>query len=142
MRFNFGHSWEQKEAIRETQKRMTGINNPNFKYLDTLIESLHENKIKTSQDAKKHFTECDDQRKRAKEVYSRLGGLRITDGRLELYASWRNMGFSQYAILTAADALSREGYKTPDDLNNTLERWQKRNLISDNKIEEYKQYSA
>ncbi|MCK5130424.1 MAG: DnaD domain protein [Clostridiales bacterium] len=126
-----------KDAIREAQKQMTGINNPNYKYLDSLIEKLYKNNIKSANDAVKYFMENEGHRKNAKEIYSRLGGLRLTDERMKRYEGWRNMGFSQYALLTAADALSHEGYKSPDDLNNTLIRWHKQVLISDKKIDAY-----
>jgi DnaD/phage-associated family protein len=126
-----------KEAIREAQKHMTHINNPNFKYLDSLIEKLHSNNVKSVDEARKYFSVNSDIRSSAKEVYSRLGGLNVTEGRMELYRSWRDMGFSQHSILKAADALSREGYRSPDDLNATLERWHKIDMISDTSINDY-----
>lgn len=126
-----------KEAIREAQKHMTHINNPNFKYLDTLIESLNDNGAKSLEEARQYYIKNSDIRSNAKEVFSRLGGLRVTDGRMELYKSWRDMGFTQHSILKAADALSREGYRSPEDLHATLERWYKINMITDASINDY-----
>ncbi len=127
----------QKEAIREAQKHMTGTNNPNFKYLDFIIESLAENKVKTATDAKNYFEKKDTLRAEAKEIYSILGGLRVTEGRIKLYEEWLEMGFSQRSVQKAAQALSKAGDRQPDDLDSVLKRWHKNGIVTDKDVAEY-----
>lgn len=127
----------QKTAIREAQKHMTGVSNPNFKYLDAIIEDLASHGVKSATDAIAHFNKKDKARSDAKEVYSILGGLRVTDGRIKLYESWLDIGFSQRSILKAAQELSKSGDRQPDDLASVLMRWQKNGIVSDKDVAEY-----
>ncbi len=127
----------QKAAIREAQKHMTGISNPNFKYLGTIIDELHENNVKTADEALRHFQRKDALRSDAKEVFSILGGLRVTEGRIKLYESWIDLGFTQRSILTAAEELSKTGDRQPDDLDSVLKRWHKNGILDEKSVAEY-----
>lgn len=127
----------QKPAIREAQKHMTGISNPNFKYLDSIIEKLGASGVVTAESAKKYFDQKDALRTDAKEIYSVLGGLRVTEGRISLYEGWLKMGFSQRSVLHAAQALSKTGDRQPDDLDSVLKRWHKNDIVSDKAVAEY-----
>ncbi len=127
----------QKAAIREAQKHMTGVSNPNFKYLSTIIDELHKNGVKTADETIKFFEKKDALRAQAKEVFSILGGLRVTEGRIKLYESWLKLGFSQRSILTAAGELAKTGDRQPDDLDSVLKRWQKNGIVGDKDVAEY-----
>ena len=123
--------------MREAQKNMTGVSNPNFKYLDSIMENLNQAGVKTAGDAVKFFEKKEALRTEAREVYSVLGGLRVTEGRIALYESWLDAGFSHRSILKAAGALSKTGDRQPDDLDSVLARWHKNGIVSDKSVAEY-----
>ena len=127
----------KKQAVREAQKHMTGVSNPNFKYLDSIIERLNEAGVKTAEEANKYFEQKETLRTDAREAFSVLGGLRVTDGRIALYESWLDMGFSQRSIQKAAEALSKTGDRQPDDLDSVLHRWHKNGIVDDKSVAEY-----
>ena len=126
-----------KAAVREAQKHMTSVSNPNFKYLDSIMERLSRSGVKTAAGASEYFSQNDSLRTDAKEVYSILGGLRVTEGRIELYESWLALGFSKRSILKAAEALAKSGDRQPDDLDSVLRRWHKNSIVTDKDVAEY-----
>ena len=126
-----------KTAVREAQKHMTSVSNPNFKYLDTIMEDLAGSGVKTADDAQKYFERKDRTRTDAKEVFSVLGGLRVTEGRIQLYESWLDMGFSQRSVIKAAEGLAKSGDRQPDDLDSVLKRWHKNGIVDDKSVAEY-----
>ena len=126
-----------KLAVREAQKHMTGVSNPNFKYLDSIMERLSKAGVNKAEEAKEYFLKNDSLKEEAREVYAILGGLRISEGRIALYESWLDMGFSHRSVLKAAEALAKTGDRQPDDLDSVLKRWQKNGIVSDKSVAEY-----
>lgn len=127
------------DAINEALKQMTGISNPNFKYLDKILTTLRErgllsvNKIKSSADIKSiediSIQKC---------LY-RLGipGM-VTDSQRAAYKRWRNdYHLSEKTILAACDEVKLMGLGTFKDLESQLQSYAKKSpLLTEKQIAE------
>ncbi len=126
-----------EDAIGVACADMTGVANPNFKYLDTVLTSLHERGAHSAEQAGAAF----ELRKRARDAeraIARALGMRETSSTaaelariLEHYTS---QGFSQWGVELAARMLSLEGRSTLADLKARLDKWLQEGAVGDDAL--------
>ncbi len=99
-------------AIVEAQREMTSARNPNFKYLDRVLESKREQGEYTSEAIKDAKIEREELNKQVRAVLKRLGIVGVvTEEQRRMYRTWQTQyGLSDDAILTIAkDQSTRAG---------------------------------
>lgn len=92
---------------------------PNFRYLDTLVQEMHDNHIRTTMDARLYYTDKDTFAEELKAVLKALGYFGSYQAELpkSLYKAWKDAGYAHDAILTAARQLARKGSNRLEDLD-------------------------
>ena len=125
-----------EEAVNAACAEMTGVANPNFKYLDSIVESLHERGAHTA----RLVAEAIDDRKKLKDTTQGIAkalGMRETSSnatellRLYEFFTSEEIGFSEWSIMLAARMLSMEGRSTLADLAARLNKWLEDGTVTD-----------
>lgn len=115
-------SWSMEPgAVMIACQRMQAAK-PNFRYLDTLMQELHENGVHTAQEADAYYAARDSFMEELRAVVKALGYLGSVQAELpqSFYRAWKDAGYPHDAILAAARQLSRRGINRLEDLDNRL----------------------
>ena len=123
------------DACAETVK-----GDPNFSYLDGILNRLYQKKTATgrSQKVADTFAEEKDAAAPLKALLAVLGlpSSTINDGTLAVYQDMRAL-YPDAIILMAGHECSRHGVTTLDDVMNTLQNWKRNGLESAEDIRRY-----
>ena len=126
-----------RSSILVVAKNMTNVSNPNFRYLDKMIESLKDMNIKGLSDIRQYYHTREETADHLSPILRNLGYRGAQSPQIrEMYASWRSKGFSQGSLEKMASSLSREGRSRPEDLDALVKRQYKQGRISDEEIDE------
>ena len=121
------------DAILYACGETTKISQPNFAYLDRVLENMHKKQASTSADIARVQKTRTDAMAPVREVLDALGqkGSAPTEDLAVLYAGWLRMGFSHEAILIAAHCVARSrSKKTMDSVSELLQSWTRRSLFT------------
>lgn len=120
--------WElSPEQILAALGEMTKISNPNFAYIDKVLESARNRPAYTAA-----------QREQAREVLRALGIAGApTEDLLQMYTQWLSQGFDAEAVLLAARHTKRRGGKSFQQLEEMLGRYRERGLLTGTDIAAY-----
>ena len=121
------------DAILYACAETTKISQPNFAYLDKVLENMHKKQASTSADIARVQKTRTDAMAPVREVLDALGqkGVSPTEDLAVLYAGWLRMGFSHESILIAARCVSRgKSKKTMDSVSELLQSWARRSLYT------------
>ena len=99
------------EAILYSCGETTKISQPNFAYLDKVLENRHKKQLNTSAEMASAQQARVDVMRPVREVLDALGvkGVSPTEDLAMVYAAWLKMGFSHEAVLRAARYTLRQG---------------------------------
>lgn len=116
------------DAIMYACRETTKISNPNFNYLDKVLENRYKKQISTSMEmeqAEKHRRESFAP---VREVLDALGqkGIAPTEDLSATYAAWVDCGFDHKTILKAAKLATSKGDNTFEGISEILRRLMKR----------------
>lgn len=124
------------DAVREACRQMTGVQNPNFKYLDKRIQTLRERgltsarKIREGEQTKSAF----DQKVQKCMFRMGLSGM-VTDTQRRYYQTWtESYGMSEEAILLVCDEVSSRGSASFKAAESLMTAYSRQNLRSSNDI--------
>ena len=126
-----------RQAILLAARNMAQAASPNFRYLDRMLTSLHDQGIIKAADMRRHFARQEGDADRLGPVLRELGyrGALAPELR-EMGQNWFAMGFSQNALEKLAASLAREGRNRPEDLDMLLHRQAQRGAVSDEDIQQ------
>jgi DNA replication protein DnaD len=126
-----------EDAVMAACREITATDKPNFKYLDAIMESFHEDGYLSAKDI---ISGIED-RKRRKEICSDITkslGMRASVSNstelMRLYEHFSNLGFTDTAMLMAARMLALEGRHTLADLAARLNKWHEDGTVSDESL--------
>ena len=128
------------DAILFACAETTKISQPNFAYLDKVLENMHKKQANTSADIARVQKTRTDAMAPVREVLETLGqkGASATEDFAVLYAGWLRMGFSHDAILIAARRIaSSRSSKTMDSVSELLQSWARRSLYTPEAIQAF-----
>lgn len=122
-------------ACRETTK----ISQPNFAYLDKVLENMYKKQLSTSVDMADSQKMRSDAMRPVREVLDALGvkGIAPTEDLAMVYASWLRMGFEHDAVLMAARYTVRAGKNRFEDVTVRLKVWAGQSLFTPQAIDAY-----
>lgn len=122
-------------ACRETTK----ISQPNFSYLDKVLENMHKKQLSTSADMAQAQKNRTDAMTPVREVLEALGqkGIAPTEDLAVLYAGWLRLGFSHDAILLAARQAVRNGQNNMEAMGGILQSWARQSVYTPEAISAY-----
>jgi hypothetical protein len=118
---------------------MTGANSPNFKYLDSVVESLRELGASTAAGVSQAIEERKKRKETTRGIAKALGMRETSSNATELlrlfeYYTSPQVGFSEWSILLAARMLSMEGRSTLADLAARLNKWLEDGTVTDEQL--------
>jgi len=123
-----------QHMIIKAAHSMTGVQSPNFKYLDSTLTGWHEAQIDTPAKADayiRHFSSI-------KRTLAALASDEPVDHyMIQRYTAWLDMGFSPAGIVKAARGLSLKDVHSVRSLDSLLQKWKAGNTVSDAAIDEY-----
>ncbi len=129
--------WSQQwgfslDAILYACRETTKISQPNFAYLDKVLENLHRQQLSTRADIAGAAKARTDVMRPVREVLDALGakGVSPTEDLAMVYASWLKMGFSHEAVLRAARYTVRMGSGRIEDVSVRLKIWARDSLFT------------
>lgn len=126
------------DAIRQACAGMTGVQNPNFKYLDKRLSSLQERGLNTATKILQgEFTQNEIDEKVQKCMF-RLGLTgKVTQEQRNYYDRWRNSyNMSEEMILLSCDEASVLGTSSFRGVENLISSYVRRGFISPDQIKE------
>lgn len=127
--------WDfSEDAVGVACADMTGVANPNFKYLDTVLNGLRERGATSAQQAGRVLEDRKQAREHARGLAQALGMRETSSTAAELariVEHYTAAGFSRWALELAARELSLEGRSTLADLKARLDRWLTDGAVSD-----------
>ena len=120
------------DAIMYACRETTKISNPNFNYLDKVLENRYKKQISTSAEMAEAEKSRRDTMGPVREVLETLGlkGVAPTQELANLYADWTSMGFNHEAILIAAQRGASSGRNSMEDISGMLLAWARRALFT------------
>ena len=120
------------DAILYACAETTKISQPNFAYLDKVLENMHKKQASTSADIARVQKTRTDAMAPVREVLEALGQKSApTEDLAVLYAGWLRMGFSHESILIAAHCVARSrSQKTMNSVSELLQSWARRSLYT------------
>lgn len=125
-----------KQAILLAAQHMSQVSNPNFRYLDKMLMTLHEQGITKAADVRRHFAQEDSYADRLNPILRELGHRGpITPEVRDMGLGWFSLGFSQSSLERLAASLSREGRSRPEDLDMLLKRQAQAGAVSDEAVD-------
>ena len=129
--------WQfEPQAILDACREMTS-GDPSFKYLDGILNRLHkESGAKTGVQVQKQFDLEEDEKKKAQEVFTRLGMGRFSGP--AAIRQYREMLAVQphEVLLLAADKCFQTKHNL-EDMVNLLEAWKKKGLETEADVRQY-----
>ena len=129
--------WQfEPQAILDACREMTS-GDPSFKYLDGILNRLHkESGAKTGAQVQKQFDLEEDEKKKAQEVFTRLGMGRFSGP--AAIRQYREMLAVQphEVLLLAADKCFQTKHNL-EDMVNLLEAWKKKGLETEADVRQY-----
>ena len=129
--------WQfEPQAILDACREMTS-GDPSFKYLDGILNRLHkESNVKTGTQVQKQFDLEEDEKKKAQEVFTRLGMGRFSGP--AAVRQYREMLAVQphEVLLLAADKCFKTKHNL-EDMTNLIEAWKKRGLQTEADVRQY-----
>lgn len=111
------------DAISAARETATGMGNPNFKYLDRVIESMYKRGQTTAHKIRKDTTETNEMKKIVQECAKQLGVNVVTDEHIRYYKKWADeYAMSHDALVFAcrkASARNVRSFKDADAVINS-----------------------
>lgn len=136
--------WSQEwgfslDAILYSCRETTKISQPNFAYLDKVLENRYKKQLSTAREMESAERSRTDAMRPVREVLETLGtrGTAPTEDLAMLYAGWLRMGFTHEAILLAARHALRQGKNKMEDVTRYLQSWAKQSLYTAEAINAY-----
>ena len=120
------------DAIMYACRETTKISNPNFNYLDKVLENRYKKQISTSMDMEKADKRRSEALAPVREVLEALGlkGIAPTEDLAATYAAWTDFGFDHKTILKAAKLATSKGDNTFDAVSGILRELVKKGQLS------------
>lgn len=127
------------EAILYSCGETTKISQPNFAYLDKVLENRHKKQLNTSAEMASAQQARVDVMRPVREVLDALGvkGVSPTEDLAMVYAAWLKMGFSHEAVLRAARYTLRQGSSRFEDVGVRLQAWARQALYTPEAIDAF-----
>ncbi len=127
------------DVILSSCAETTRIAQPNFAYLNKVLENLRKKNITSQQELESARQAREEAMRPVREVLDALGakGVSPTEDLAALYASWLQMGFSHEAVLRAARTALRAGKSRFEDVSQQLSEWKKRGLLAPQDIDAF-----
>ena len=125
-----------RQGILLVAKHMSHVANPNFRYLDRMLETLHQQGITRTADIRQYYLRQDEESDRLAPILRSLGYRGAHSPQIrEMAREWFALGFSQGALEKLAASLSREGRNRPEDLDALVRRQGKAGAVSDEAVD-------
>lgn len=125
-----------KQSILTAAQHMAQVANPNFRYLDRMLTTLHEQGIMKSADIRRYYAQEDSNADRLNPILRELGYRGTATPELrDMGRTWFALGFSQSSLEKLAASLSREGRSRPEDLDALLNRQARAGATSDEAVD-------
>lgn len=127
------------DAIMYACRETTKISNPNFNYLDKVLENRYKKQISTSAE----MAQAEKHRKEAlapvRDVLDALGlkGIAPTEELVATYAGWTDRGFEHKTILKAAKHAAHKGKNTFEGVDELLQAWARKGLFTAEAVESF-----
>lgn len=126
------------EAVKEALTEMTKIANPNFAYLDKVLESARGRGETDAGSMMAQRERRDEESAYVREVLAVLGLTGgATDDLRDMYKGFSAMGFDRDAVLLAAKDARRRGGRSMQEVADTLGRYAQRGLFTGEAIDSY-----
>lgn len=127
------------DAILFSCRETTKIAQPNFAYLDKVLENRHSRQLNTSAEMASAQQARTDVMRPVREVLDALGqkGVSPTEDLAMVYAGWLKMGFTHEAVLLAARYTLRMGSSRVEDVTTRLNAWARQALYTPQAIDAF-----
>lgn len=114
------------DAVLFACGELTKISNPNFAYLDRVLEGKRKEGLLTAQAMEQAKVQQSESVRPIQQVLEALGEKQtVTKDLLDIYETWRGHGFTEDAILLCAKQCKRQGWHTLQKVDETLQSWAK-----------------
>ena len=110
------------DAIMYACRETTKISNPNFNYLDKVLENRYKKQISTSMEMAQAEKRRSEMLAPVREVLDALGqkGIAPTEDLVMTYTAWVEYGFDHKTVLKAAKLAAHKGNNTFEGVNDLL----------------------
>lgn len=127
------------EAVLHACGETIKIREPNFGYLDKILENRKDKGQMTSLEMEAGEKARAEAFKPVREVLERLGqkGVSVTEDDAALYSKWRSAGFTHEAVLLAANQAHSRGQSTMNELSMRLRDYAVQRLFTKDAMTEY-----
>lgn len=117
------------DAISAARETATGMGNPNFKYLDRVIESMYKRGQTTAHKIRKDTTETNELKKIVQECAKQLGVNVVTEEHISYYKKWtEDYGLSHDALVFACRKASARNARSFKDADASINSYVLRNI--------------
>ncbi len=123
-----------EDAVMTACTRLTSASQPNFKYLNNVLEGFHDKGIHTARQMQEEMDREQQMREICADLSRALGARNSASNATELvnlYEHFSSLGFSESSILMAARMLCLEGRHTLVDLAARLNKWYEEGTVTD-----------